>query len=169
MWGKSSQSRRYEDFECGYALSKWHSIRRETNGFAARFMHGASITKCSIGKHCLPAYNVMHIQEALLLLGQVCNYWRRLVSEFAELLTLINIVIPPDSVTPIRLSRSGAFYVCLLTRMSPVRNFGKLGEWLRGPLGYRSGSELAGRRVQLPLGYIQRALTLEGWFGSEQR
>jgi len=99
-------------------------------------MHGASITKCSIGKHCLPAYNVMHIREALLLLGQVCNYWRRLVSEFAELLTLINIVIPPNSVAPVRLSRSGAFHVCLLTRMSPVRNFGKLGEWLRSTGGH---------------------------------
>ena len=99
-------------------------------------IYARSITKCSIGKHCLPAYNVMHIREALLLLGQVCNYWRRLVSEFAELLTLINIVIPPNSVAPVRLSRSGAFYVCLLTRMSPVRNFGKLGEWLRSTGGH---------------------------------
>jgi len=109
MSGKLSQSRRYEDFKCGYAPSKWYSICRETNGFAARFMHGASITKCS----SLPAYSVMHIREALLLLGQVCNCWRRLVSEFAELLTLINIVIPPDSVTPVNFCWAIPYFLCL--------------------------------------------------------
>ena len=53
----------------------------------------------------------------------------------------------------------------LLTRMSPAGSCRKLGGWLRstgGPLGHGSGSELAGRRIQRQLGYIQGALTLEG-------